>query len=146
MPAQDKSIFFTGQGPSGTHAIKAWAATVGLTSIGVVWKTGNDFLDPDNYSGTAAMMKQFAIDFSSVYANETYGTAYFVIEKENQPKADSIFYRNELEIMMMGGKVDKIIRLDLNLNLTGPMDLNSTIIYWAKGDPKPPAKKLPLER
>lgn len=143
MPAQNKSIFFTGHGLKGTHEIKAWAATVGLTSIGVVWKTGNDFLDPDNYNGTPAMIMQFAIDFSSVYANETSGTAYLIIEKDNQPKADGIFYRNELQIMIMGGKVDKIIRLDLNPDFTGPMDLNSTNIYWKKGDPKPPAKETP---
>jgi hypothetical protein len=140
MPAPNKSIFFTGQNSIGTHAIKAWAATVGLDSIGVVWTTGNDFLNPDNYEGTSETLKQFCIDFSRVYAIQTSGTAYLIISKGVEPTPTSIFYRTELEILMHSGRVDRIIRLDLNSDFTGPANLTSIDnIYWEKGNPKPPA-------
>jgi hypothetical protein len=140
MPAPNRSIFFTGQDGTGTHNIKAWAAKVGFTSIGVVWTTGNDFLNGYNYEGTPEMIKEFCINFSRVYANRTSGTAYLIITPGVQPKSTSIFYTTELEILMNSGRVDKIIRLDLNPDFTGPDNFTSiTNVYWKKGDPKPPA-------
>jgi hypothetical protein len=141
QPAANKCLFFTGQDAAGTAAIKAWGATAGLATVGSVWKTGNTFTDKTKYDATKAVFRQFQQDFSRVYAQHTSGTAYLLITPGAKPRSDSIFYSIELEEMIKGGKVDKIIRLDMTADHKGPANPTTiTTVYWKKGDPKPPAQ------
>jgi hypothetical protein len=138
QPSPNKSIFFTGQSPIDRPAVKEWAAKAGLTSIGAVWQSGDNFLEISNYNATYEELVQFQLDFSTVFAEYSSGIAYLLIAKGFDPNPDSIFYTIELEALIKSNKVNKIIRLDMKSDLTGPEDWSSVdTVYWKKGDPKP---------
>lgn len=132
------SIFFTSLiTRKEINAVKKYAEDHGLTYVTIVYNP-KTFTDTGNYEGTDVEKFQFQKDFSAVYAENTKGTAYLMMDLSKKPKAASIFYSVEFPAMVASGEVDKVVWLDINNKPDDPTSIATT--WWKKGETIPPAE------
>jgi len=145
MPPKDTAVYFTSQTDANAMKdIKAWVEGKGLTHVGMIWKDVNlTFMKNYKILGvtvSASWFRPFQVAFSRYFASKTSGTAYLFMPRDPPAaaRASSIFYEHELQQMIDGGVVDKIIWLDQSRMNDATYDWAAeTMTYWVKGEPKP---------
>ncbi|KAL1968184.1 hypothetical protein VTN77DRAFT_2019 [Rasamsonia byssochlamydoides] len=136
QPPENKSIFFTGLNRQAMNQVKSYAISHSLTHVGAVYPDG--FTNVGQYEGSGTEQRDFQKAFSEVYAEHTSGTAYLMMDYNEKPGKNSIFYSVEFKAMKASGKVDKIVWLDINNKPADPKTVDK--IWWKKGDPDPATK------
>lgn len=147
-PKPDKSCFFTGMDVSNgknaaqnTAEAKKQCKLAKLTTLEGIWNKNNILNrgEWDKKGGSDSDWNAFLVWVSEIFAEETSGTAYFLLPDSVKPRKESIFYSKEFKAMKDSGKVEKIMQSYFVFDAK-PAASDFSKEWWKKGAADPPTR------